>query len=55
MTGARFKLDIKAWDAGYAAGEAGDSLYSCPYLSSSREALSWHSGYIEGKAKRQES
>lgn len=44
----RFTLDIPAWDAGYAAGEAGE-LDSCPYLPSSRESLSWHAGFIEGR------
>jgi ribosome modulation factor len=45
-------LDIAAWDAGYAAGLAGEPLDSCPFLATSRESLSWHSGYVEGKAAR---
>ena len=44
-------LDIAAWDAGFEAGFAGEPLDSCPYLATSRESLSWHSGYIEGRAK----
>ena len=49
---ARFTLDIPAWDAGYAAGEAGE-LDSCPYPPSSRESLSWHAGFIEGRTQAQ--
>ena len=48
----RFILDLAAWDAGYAAGEAGEPLSSCPYPTSSRESLSWHSGFIEGERHR---
>lgn len=47
-----FKLDPAAWSAGYAAGEAGESLAACPYPAASQEAWSWHAGFIEGKAKR---
>jgi hypothetical protein len=63
MTTPRFTLDLAAWDAGFEAGFAGarrgldlsegnDPLNSCPYPVASRESLSWHSGFIEGKAKR---
>lgn len=49
----RFILDIPAWDAGFEAGFRGQPLESCPYRSASQESLSWHSGFIEGKAARQ--
>lgn len=45
-------IDRKAWDAGFAAGEAGKALTACPYPKGSNESLFWHSGFIEGKAKR---
>jgi ribosome modulation factor len=51
MTSLRLVLDIPAWDAGYAAGAAGEPLDSCPHPPATRESLSWHSGYIEGRAK----
>jgi hypothetical protein len=50
MSAARFTLDIAAWDAGFAAGEAGQALTASPYPNGSNESLSWHSGFIEGKA-----
>jgi len=40
-------------DAGFAAGKAGEFSNACPYPPLSIESLSWHSGYIEGKAQRQ--
>ena len=46
-------LELAAWNAGFAAGEAGKPLTGCPYPARSTEALSWHSGFIEGRAKRQ--
>jgi hypothetical protein len=46
-------IDPEAWAAGFAAGEAGKPLIACPYPARSTEALSWHSGFIEGKAKRE--
>jgi ribosome modulation factor len=49
---AKLVLDLPAWDAGYNAGQAGESMNSCPYPIPSRESLSWHAGFIEGKAKR---
>jgi ribosome modulation factor len=54
MTPARFTLDLPAWDAGFEAGIADEPMNSCPYPIPSRESLSWHAGYIEGKAKRPE-
>lgn len=46
------ELDRPAYDAGFAAGVAGEPL-RCPYPPMSLESLSWHSGYIEGKAERE--
>lgn len=43
------RLDSKAWEAGFRAGEKG--LASTP--PQGLDGLSWISGYIEGKAKRQ--
>jgi hypothetical protein len=45
------KIDPKAWDEGFAAGEKRKS--ECPYPVGSFEAYSWYSGQIEGDAKRQ--
>jgi hypothetical protein len=54
------RIDSKAWDEGFKAGETirswpGESRCAvhCPYPPASIEALSWHSGFIEGDAKRQ--
>jgi ribosome modulation factor len=44
-------LDDAAWSAGYAAGLVGKSK-PCPYPAGSSQSLSWSSGLIEGKAKR---
>jgi ribosome modulation factor len=52
MSAAEFTLDSEAWNAGFAAGEAGKPLTACPYPARSPESLAWHSGFIEGKAKR---
>ncbi|HXT77031.1 MAG TPA: hypothetical protein VN780_12130 [Candidatus Eisenbacteria bacterium] len=52
MSAARFTLDIAAWDAGFAVGEVGKALTDSPYQAASREAWSWHEGFIEGKAAR---
>ena len=54
MTAAKFTIDLAAWDLGFAAGEAGQALTACPYPKGSNESLSWHSEFIEGKAKRQQ-
>ena len=35
------------------AFRAGKTLTACPYPTKSPEALSWHSGFIEGKAKHE--
>ena len=44
--------DPKAWEAGFKAGEQG-RLGPSPYPTGSREDWSWHSGHVEGDAKRQ--
>jgi ribosome modulation factor len=49
----QIRLDPQAYDAGFAAGQAGEFSNSCPYPPMTIESLSWHSGYIEGKAKKQ--
>jgi ribosome modulation factor len=46
------ELDERAWDEGYRAGRLGISDSSGPHLPRSLKALSWISGYIEGKAAR---
>jgi hypothetical protein len=43
-------LDPKAYQEGFAAGEAG--IKRCPYPAGTREAWSWHSGQLEGAAER---
>jgi hypothetical protein len=43
--------DPKAWEAGFKAGEQG-TPERCPYPAGSREDWSWHSGHVEGDAKR---
>jgi hypothetical protein len=69
MSGLKFTIDSEAWAAGFAAGlagqapqtppgvglafRAGKTLTACPYPARSPEALSWHSGFIEGRAKRE--
>ena len=44
--------DPAAWDVGFAAGERGVFPFRCPYPATTRQAWSWSSGFIEGKAKR---
>jgi ribosome modulation factor len=44
--------DRAAWDAGFAAGESGQTVTTCPYPAAAEESLAWYSGFIEGKAKR---
>ena len=51
--GPQVRLDPQAYDAGFAAGKAGGFSNACPYPPLTLESLSWHSGYIEGKAQRQ--
>ena len=49
------RIDSKAWDAGFNAGERGPlkAINRCPYPPLTIESHSWHSGFIEGEAKRQ--
>jgi hypothetical protein len=48
------KHDPKAWEEGFGAGESRvQSPFRCPYRAGTTQAWSWHSGYIEGEAKRQ--
>ena len=48
------KHDPIAWEEGFAAGESGTkTALRCPYSAGTTAAWSWHSGYIEGDAKRQ--
>ena len=42
------RLDAASWEAGYAAGQAGKS----PIAPKGMDSLSWYSGFIEGKARR---
>jgi ribosome modulation factor len=44
--------DERAWNEGYRAGRLGISDSTGPYHPRSPKALSWISGYIEGKAAR---
>jgi hypothetical protein len=48
------KHDPKAWEEGFEAGESKVRIPTrCPYPAGTTQAWSWHSGYIEGDAKRQ--
>jgi hypothetical protein len=48
------KHDPRAWEAGFSAGESRVRFpLRCPYPAGTTEAWSWHSGYVEGDAKRQ--
>jgi hypothetical protein len=48
------KHDPKAWEEGFRAGENKVRIpLRCPYPAGTTEAWSWHSGYVEGDAKRQ--
>jgi hypothetical protein len=48
------KQDPVAWEEGFVAGESGTkTALRCPYAAGTTAAWSWHSGYIEGNAKRQ--
>jgi ribosome modulation factor len=48
----RLVIDRKAWQEGFAAGEAGRIAGRCPYAAATTEAWSWHGGWIEGDAGR---
>ena len=47
------RMNSKAWQEGFETGEAGRLVSRCPYRAATTEAWSWHSGWIEGDAKRQ--
>jgi hypothetical protein len=47
------RLDPEAWNAGFVAGKDGEPG-TCPYPVMSTKALSWHSGFIEGKSRCEE-
>lgn len=48
------KHDPRAWEEGFRAGESRVRFpLRCPYPAGTTEAWSWHSGYVEGDAKRQ--
>ena len=48
------KHDPKAWEEGFKAGESRVRIpMRCPYPAGTTQAWSWHSGYVEGEAKRQ--
>jgi hypothetical protein len=48
------KHDPKAWEEGFQAGESNIRIPSrCPYPAGTTQAWSWHSGHVEGDAKRQ--
>ncbi len=44
-------IDKAVWQEGFQAGESGKR--KCPYPAASAKAYSWHSGFIEGQAKRE--
>ena len=41
-------MPLQPWKEGLEAGRAGAGV--CPYRTGTPEALSWHSGYVEGRA-----
>ena len=47
------KHDPKAWEEGFEAGESARLPVRCPYPAGTTQAWSWHSGFVEGDAKRQ--
>ena len=48
------KHDPRAWEEGFKAGESGVRIpLRCPYPAGTTQAWSWHSGHIEGDAKRE--
>jgi hypothetical protein len=48
------KHDPKAWEEGFSAGENRVRIpLRCPYPAGTTQAWSWHSGHVEGDAKRQ--
>jgi ribosome modulation factor len=49
----KLTMDTRAWGKGFEDGEAGRLMGRCPYLAATTESWSYHSGWIEGDAKRQ--
>ena len=47
----RLQIDRVAWEAGFAAGAAGERG-KCPYPPGTVERWSWEAGFVEGKASR---
>ena len=48
------KHDPKAWEEGFSAGESRVRIpLRCPYPAGTTQAWPWHSGHVEGDAKRQ--
>ena len=48
------RQDPKAWEKGFKAGDSTvRAQVRCPYSAGTTQAWSWHSGYVEGDAKRQ--
>lgn len=48
------KHDPKAWQEGFKAGESRVRIpLRCPYPAGTTQAWSWHSGHVEGDAKRE--
>jgi hypothetical protein len=46
--------DSKAWEDGFSTGERRVRIpLRCPYPAGTTQAWSWHSGHVEGDAKRQ--
>jgi hypothetical protein len=52
MANEKLTLDREVWNAGFVDGEDGVPVTWCPYPVESTESWSWHSGFIEGAAKR---
>src|ERR1039457_6560893 len=47
------KHDPTAWEEGFKAGESRVRIpLRCPYPAGTTQAWSWHSGHVEGDAKR---
>jgi len=48
------KHDPQVWEEGFSAGENTARIpLRCPYPAGTTQAWSWHSGHVEGDAKRQ--
>jgi hypothetical protein len=48
----QLRINERIWQEGYDAAAAG--LVGCPYAVMSCEAHSWHAGFVEGKAAREQ-